>query len=158
VARRLGDLRGRISIVAGTILAQTLLNLIALAVLAAIVLGSIAALSVGTGVAAIIGVPVVLAALLVGGPALLRRTADRWRFAQWLSHQLEQARGGLRVFRRRRPAALAGIAQLGAWALQVGACFMVLEALGLHPHHQLVAAAGVLLAVNVTAVVPIAPS
>jgi phosphatidylinositol alpha-mannosyltransferase len=158
VARRLGDMRGHLSIVAGTILAQTLLNLLALAVLGAIVLGSIAVLDVRTGVAVIIGVPVLIAGGIVIGPSLIRRAAPRWRVAAWLAVQLEQARSGLRVFRRGRPAAVAAVAQLTAWALQVGACYAVLQALSLHPHKELVAAAAVLLAVNVTAVVPLAPS
>jgi phosphatidylinositol alpha-mannosyltransferase len=79
-------------------------------------------------------------------------------WAVWVSRQLERARDGLRVFRRPRTALAAALPQLAAWALQVAACDAVLRAMQLHPRPELAAAAAVLLAVNVTAVVPVAPS
>ena len=54
--------------------------------------------------------------------------------------------------RRRRAA------QLGAWAIQLSACWALLFALGLSGHAGIGAAAAVLFAVNVTAVVPATPS
>ena len=48
--------------------------------------------------------------------------------------------------------------QLLAWALQWGSCYMVLLALGLTPRATPVTAAAILLAVNVTAVLPATPS
>ena len=68
-------------------------------------------------------------------------------------------RSGLAVFRA--PAARRSIAvamQLGAWALQWVACYVLLVALGLEHKADLGAAAAVLFAVNVTAVLPVTPS
>jgi phosphatidylinositol alpha-mannosyltransferase len=48
--------------------------------------------------------------------------------------------------------------QLGAWALQWLACYLLLVALGLEGQADLGAAAAILFAVNVTAVLPITPS
>jgi phosphatidyl-myo-inositol alpha-mannosyltransferase len=64
----------------------------------------------------------------------------------------------MRVFREPRAAAIAVGAQLGAWALQCASCYVLLLALGLGNRADLAAAAGVLFAVNVTAVLPAAPS
>jgi phosphatidylinositol alpha-mannosyltransferase len=64
----------------------------------------------------------------------------------------------MRVFREPRLAAIAVGAQLGAWALQCAACYVLLLAFGLGDRVGLAAAAGVLFAVNVTAVLPAAPS
>jgi phosphatidylinositol alpha-mannosyltransferase len=64
----------------------------------------------------------------------------------------------MRVFREPRLAAIAVTAQLGAWALQCASCYVLLIALGLDHRAGLAAAAGVLFAVNVTAVLPAAPS
>jgi phosphatidylinositol alpha-mannosyltransferase len=64
----------------------------------------------------------------------------------------------MRVFREPRLAAIAVTAQLGAWALQCASCYVLLVALGLDHRAGLAAAAGVLFAVNVTAVLPAAPS
>jgi phosphatidylinositol alpha-mannosyltransferase len=53
---------------------------------------------------------------------------------------------------------VASAAQLGAWAIQLAACWALLAALGLSDHAGIGAAAAVLFAVNVTAVVPATPS
>ena len=70
---------------------------------------------------------------------------------------LLQVRAGLAVFRNPRRGALAAAAQLGAWAIQLAACWALLAALGLD-ERRIGAAAAVLFAVNVTAVVPATPS
>ncbi|HLW93759.1 MAG TPA: lysylphosphatidylglycerol synthase domain-containing protein, partial [Solirubrobacteraceae bacterium] len=57
-----------------------------------------------------------------------------------------------------RLAAIAVSAQLGAWFLQCASCYALLIALGLDNRAGMAAAAGVLFAVNVTAVLPAAPS
>ena len=67
-------------------------------------------------------------------------------------------RTGLVVFRRPRLGITATAAQLGAWALQLVACYILLVALGLDGPTDLGAAAAVLFAVNVTAVLPVTPS
>src|SRR5262249_13758360 len=56
------------------------------------------------------------------------------------------------------PALHATASQLAAWALQLIACYATMLALGLPGHANLAAAAAVLLAVNLTAIVPLTPS
>jgi phosphatidylinositol alpha-mannosyltransferase len=67
-------------------------------------------------------------------------------------------RSGLAVYRRPRLGAIAMVAQLGAWALQVASCWFLLVALGLDSSTDLGTAAAILFAVNVTAVLPLTPS
>jgi phosphatidyl-myo-inositol alpha-mannosyltransferase len=62
------------------------------------------------------------------------------------------------VFRQPRKAAVATVAQLGAWALQWVSCWLLLMALGLGSRAGAGAAAAVLFAVNVTAVIPATPA
>ena len=71
---------------------------------------------------------------------------------------LVRVRAGMRVFREPRLGAIATVAQLAAWALQCSSCYVLLIALGLEHHAGVAAAAGVLFTVNVTAVLPAAPS
>jgi phosphatidyl-myo-inositol alpha-mannosyltransferase len=164
VARRLGDPSRNIALVAGTVISQTLINLLALGALALVTLLG-AALS-GARAEAIIGViafPAVVVAIVLLGPRALRRASRSkvdWlrRTASWIGHQLAHFRRGLVVFKRPRAALHAGGMQLVAWALQLFACYSVILALGLQHQANLIAAAAVLLAVNVTAVVPVTPS
>jgi phosphatidylinositol alpha-mannosyltransferase len=164
VARRLGDPSRNIALVLGTVVSQTLINLLALAILAVVTLLG-AALS-GARAEAIIGVvavPAVIVALVALGPRALHRASlskVNWlrRAARWVGHQLAHFRQGLVVFKRPRAAVHAGGTQLAAWALQLFACYAVILALSLQHKANLIAAAAVLLAVNVTAVVPITPS
>jgi phosphatidyl-myo-inositol alpha-mannosyltransferase len=72
--------------------------------------------------------------------------------------ELERVRGGLRVLRHPREGVAATLAQFAAWALQVLSAYLVLQALGLQRTAGLAGAAAVLVAVNVTAVVPVTPS
>jgi phosphatidylinositol alpha-mannosyltransferase len=73
-----------------------------------------------------------------------------------LTRLLNLARQGLRVFARPRFGVTAITLQLLAWALQWLSCYMVILALGLNA--DLTAAAAVLLAVNVSAILPATPS
>src|SRR5207245_9002613 len=68
------------------------------------------------------------------------------------------ARQGLAAFARPRYGLAAVLAQLLAWALQWLACYSVILALGLQSHADLLTAAAVLLAVNVSAILPATPS
>ncbi len=164
VARRLGDPARNIAVVLGTVVSQTLINLLALAILAAVTL--LGAALAGARTDAIVGavaVPVAIALVALLGPAAVRRAASSrisWlrRGAEWVYHQLTHFRRGLVVFRRPRAAAHASLTQLGAWALQWVACYTVILALGLEHQANLIGAAAVLLAVNVTAIVPVTPS
>jgi phosphatidylinositol alpha-mannosyltransferase len=159
VARRVGG----VAVVAGTILSQTLLNLVALVALGAAVITSTGVLSAPVGALLAIGAPAGLVGLILVAPGALRRASRRGphrlrRTAARLALELSHARGGLRVFLHVREGVAATLAQFAAWALQVLSAYAVLEALGLQRTAGLAGAAAVLVAVNVTAVVPITPS
>jgi phosphatidylinositol alpha-mannosyltransferase len=108
-------------------------------------------------------VPVVLLAVVLSAPALLRRgKPSRFARVQQAAAKaraaMVQVRLGLKVFRRPKLGAWAALTQLLAWAIQWFACYALLVALGLDQRAGLGAAAAVLFAVNVTAVLPITPS
>jgi phosphatidylinositol alpha-mannosyltransferase len=165
LSRRLdGPNRRLLPVVAGTVFSQTIINLLALAVLAAVTFTSVPLLSGHpAGIATAIAVPLGICALVVAGPRLLalgRRA--RWRrmalAADTVARLLGLARRGLVVFARPRYGATAIGSQLLAWALQWLACYMVILALGLEDQTGLAAAAAILLAVNVSAILPATPS
>jgi len=169
VARRLGRARETLPIVLGTMVSQTLLNLLSLAILGAVALSSVRVLNAHSrALLAFALVPVALltavslAPLLLGPAASRSRSAERSRRLHarlaLLRRSLLRLRDGLRVFRRPRSAVLASSAQLAAWALQWLSCWLLLMALGLDSHAGAAAAAGVLFAVNVTAVVAATPA
>jgi phosphatidyl-myo-inositol alpha-mannosyltransferase len=164
VARRLGRARETLPVVLGTMVSQTLLNLLALLILGCVTLSSVSVLD-GHDRALLLIALAPLAALLVVllAPVLIPRAAvSRSRRLQALLGGLRDVllrlRDGLQVFRRPRRAALAAVLQLGAWALQWLSCWLLLMALGLDSHAGAAAAAGVLFAVNVTAVIPATPA
>jgi phosphatidylinositol alpha-mannosyltransferase len=151
-------------VVAGTVFSQTLINLAALGILAAVTLTSVPLLRGGaSALEAVLALPLFVALFVFGGPALLR-LAQRSRSlrirggAIAFAGLLRLAQRGLVVFARPRYGAPAVGFQLLAWALQWGSCYMVVLALGLQHQATLVTAAAVLLAVNVTAVLPATPS
>ena len=165
VTRRLeGSSRRQLPIVAGTVFSQTLINLLALAILAGITFSSVPLLSGHpAGIATAIAVPLLICALVVAGPRLLAigQRARSQRIARWsetVARVFALARQGLIVFARPRYGGVAIGAQLGAWALQWLACYAVLLALGLQHKADLAAAAAILLAVNVSAILPATPS
>jgi phosphatidylinositol alpha-mannosyltransferase len=164
VARHLGDPSRNIAVIVGTVISQTLMNLIALAALTVVTfVGTALSSSHADAIIGALVVPIALVALALAGPKLLHR-AERaranWlrRAAAWINVQLVQFRRGLIVFRHPRLATHAVGTQMLAWALQLACCYIVILALSLQHHANLVAAAAVLLAVNVTAIVPITPS
>jgi phosphatidylinositol alpha-mannosyltransferase len=164
VARRLGRARETLPIVLGTMVSQTLLNLLALGLLATAMLSSVDPLD-GHHNALLAATFAPLAALtaLALGPVLLPREAVArasrlQQLALMLRHGLARVTDGLRVFRHPRQAVLATGAQLGAWGLQWVSCWLLLMALGLDSRAGFAGAAGVLFAVNVTAVVPATPA
>jgi phosphatidylinositol alpha-mannosyltransferase len=108
-------------------------------------------------------VPVVLLALVIATPWILRRgKPTRFQRVQQAvtaaRRAMVQVRSGLEVFRRPRLGGWAAVMQLSAWALQWLACYLLLVALGLDERAGLGAAAAVLFAVNVTAALPATPS
>jgi phosphatidylinositol alpha-mannosyltransferase len=165
LTRRLdGPNRRLLPIVAGTVFSQTLINLLALAILAAVTFTSVPLLHGRvTGIVAAVTVPVALCALVLLGPRLLALA----RRSPWLrvalaanaiGRMLRLARRGLIVFARPRYGVVAVACQLAAWALQWLACYAVMLALGLQGQTGLISAAAILLAVNVSAVLPATPS
>jgi phosphatidylinositol alpha-mannosyltransferase len=165
LTRRLdGPRRRLLAVVAGTVFSQTLMNLLALAVLAVVTFSAVP-LANGhlTGVLIAIGIPLAIAGLVVAGPRLLSighrsRSVRLQSAALTVERLLRLARRGLVVFARPRFGLAAVTMQLTAWALQWLACYAVLVALGLQHEAGLAAAAAILLAVNVSAILPATPS
>lgn len=164
VARRLGDPSRNIALVLGTVVSQTLINLLALGILALVtLLGAAISGARADAIIGVVAVPAVIVGIVLLGPRALHRASRSkagWvrRAASWVGQQLVHFRLGLVVFGRPRAAIHAGGMQLAAWALQLIACYAVILALGLQHKADLIAAAAVLLAVNVTAVIPVTPS
>ncbi len=165
LSRRLeGSSRQILPIVTGTVFSQTLINLLALAILAAVTFTSVPLLHGHlSGALAVLAVPLVLFALVLFGPRLLRlgarsRSLRTRGVSLTIARLLRLARRGLVVFVTPRHGFASIAAQLMAWALQWLACYSLTLALSLPVHPALVASAAVLLAVNVSAVLPATPS
>jgi len=164
VARRLGRVRDRFPIVLGTLVSQTLLNIVALTVLGAVMFHTVGLFRGHEGALVVATlVPIVLLAVVLASPWLLRRgKPSRFQRVQQAATLARSAmlrvRSGLMVFRRPRLGAWALLMQLSAWAIQWLACYVLLVALGLDNHAGIGAAAAVLFAVNVTAALPATPS
>ncbi len=165
LTRRLsGPTRRLLPIVAGTVFSQTLINLFALACLASVTFTSVPVLHGHlSGALAVLAVPLALCVLVLFGPWLLRlgersRLRRARRASAGVARLLALARRGLVVFVSPRHGFAAVAAQLFAWTLQWLACYVLMLALALPVHPPLAAAAAVLLAVNVSAVLPATPS
>ena len=165
LSRRLqGPATRTIPVVAGTVFSQTLINLVALGILAAVTFSSVPLLrGHASALEAVIAVPVFVTLFVLAVSPLLR-LAQRSRSARVragaiaFAGLLRLGRQGLVAFARPRYGIPAAGAQLLAWALQWGSCYMVILALGLNPQATPVTAAAILLAVNVSAVLPATPS
>jgi phosphatidylinositol alpha-mannosyltransferase len=161
LARRIGRMRETFPVLLGTVVSQTVLNLVALALLGVIIVSTTDLFHSGTQkLFAFSFVPLLLLIVVLLGPPLMRRNGNGRlaRLGSAMHSALLQVRAGLRIFRNPRRGAAAAAAQLGAWAIQLGACWALLAALGLTDQAGIGAAAAVLFAVNVTAVVPATPS
>jgi phosphatidylinositol alpha-mannosyltransferase len=161
LARRIGRMRETFPVLLGTVVSQTLLNLLALALLGVIIVSSTDLFHSGTQkLFAFSFLPLLLLLVVLLGPPLMRRNGNGRlaRLGAGLHSGLLQVRAGLSVFRNPRRGASAAAAQLTAWAIQLAACWALLAALGLNDQAGIGAAAAVLFAVNVTAVVPATPS
>ncbi|MCW3038565.1 MAG: glycosyltransferase [Solirubrobacterales bacterium] len=164
VARRLGRPSQTLPVVVGTLVSQTLLNIVALIILGITMFSTVhyfdgqhAALFVFAlaPVAILLAVLVAPALLRSGLPKRSERVAKVVKQARAASTQV---RAGLAVFRHPRLGLVATVAQLGAWAIQWMSCYVLLVAFGLDQNAGIGAAAAVLFAVNVTAVLPATPS
>ena len=164
VARRLGRARDRLPVVLGTIVSQTLLNVLALVILGAVMFTTIGLFEGNQQALVWYAVaPVALLCLVLVAPALIRSglPSRSARVSRWIAQGREAAarvRQGLIVFMRPREGSIAVVMQLSAWALQWVSCYVLLVALGLEHKADLGAAAAILFAVNVTAVLPVTPS
>ncbi|HEV2787244.1 MAG TPA: lysylphosphatidylglycerol synthase transmembrane domain-containing protein, partial [Solirubrobacteraceae bacterium] len=181
VARRIGSAREHLPVVLGTIVSQTLLNILALVVLGITMFTTVDLFTHHTALLVVAIAPLAIVLTLLAAPLLLRSgqptkrdagAADEHtarvafgagyaRLAALIAQAraaLVQLRAGLTIFRRPRLGALASVAQLSAWAVQWLSCYVLLVALGLDEQAGLGAAAAVLFAVNVTAVLPATPS
>ncbi len=164
VARRVGRPAQTLPVVVGTLISQTLLNILALVILGIVMFSSVSYFDGGhTALVAFAVAPVAVLLAVLVAPALLRsglpsRSERVARVLRQARSASDQVRGGLRVFRQPRLGSLATVAQLGAWAVQWLACYFLLVAFGLDGQAGIGAAAAVLFAVNVTAVLPATPS
>jgi phosphatidylinositol alpha-mannosyltransferase len=164
VARRLGRARETLPVVLGTMVSQTLLNLLALAILGGVMFSSVSFAGNHTSALLAVGLaPLAVLIVLLLAPVLVPRAAvsRSERLGRLLTNvraALVRVRAGLSVFRNPRQAASATLLQLSAWGLQWVACWLLLVALGLDGKVGFGAAAAVLFAVNVTAAIPATPA
>ena len=145
VARRLGRARETLPVVLGTMVSQTLLNLLALSILGGVTLSSVSVLDGHDRSLLLVALaPLVALLAVLLAPVIIPSAADRSQIGQRsrrlqtlltsVRRSLLRLRDGLRVFRQPRRAALATVVQLGAWALQWMSCWLLLMALGLDSH------------------------
>jgi len=161
LARRTGRMRETFPVLLGTLVSQTVFNLVALVLLGVIIVSTTDLFHSGTQkLFAFSFLPLILLLVVLIGPPLMRRNGNGRlaRIGAWMHAALTQVRAGLSVFRAPRLGIPAAAAQLAAWAIQLSACWALLAALGLNGQAGIGAAAAVLFAVNVTAVVPATPS
>ena len=166
VARRTGRPRENLPIVLGTVVSQTLLNIVALIVLGAIMFSSVDFFNGHQNALVVAAIaPVLLLVVVMLAPIVLRDAANRspgsrlHAIAVQARNALTRVRAGLSVFRDPRLGGIATVSQLSAWALQCLSCWILLVALGLDKHGAGIgAAAAVLFAVNITAVLPATPA
>jgi phosphatidylinositol alpha-mannosyltransferase len=161
LARRTGRMRETFPVLLGTLVSQTLLNLVALALLGVIIVSATPLFHSGTKhLFAFSLVPLILLVVVLIAPFVMRQTGNGRlaRIGAAAHRAMVQVRAGLKIFRDPREGISAAAAQLGAWAIQLSACWALLYALGLDGKAGIGAAAAVLFAVNVTAVVPATPS
>jgi phosphatidyl-myo-inositol alpha-mannosyltransferase len=164
VARRIGRPRDGVPVVLGTIVSQTLLNILALVILGMIMFRSVPVFHHHeSGLIAFAALPLVILGAVLGAPVLLReggaaRSARVRAWSKQARRATAQVRAGLEVFRQPKLGSLAVGAQLFAWVIQWMSCYVLLVAFGLDDRAGIGAAAAVLFAVNVSAVLPATPS
>ncbi len=160
LARRTGRIRETFPVLLGTLVSQTVLNIVALALLGVIIVASTDLFHSSSQRLFLFSMaPLILLVAVLLAPMLVRQTGSG-RVARLIGAvrgPLLRVRTGLRVFRDPRRGAAATAAQLAAWGIQLLACAALFQALGLGGI-GIGAAAAVLFAVNVTAVVPATPS
>ncbi len=161
LARRVGRMRETFAVLIGTLVSQTVLNIVALVGLGAIIVSTTDLFHQSTEKLFLVSTaPLLLLVAVLLAPSLVRANGEGRvaRMAASIRRALKQVRSGLAVFKQPRRGTIATVAQLGAWMLQLLSCWALFAALGLDTQVGIGAAAAVLFAVNVTAVVPATPS
>ena len=163
LARHTGRAKESLPVVVGTIVSQTMLNIVAILLLGVIVLSSMGSVFHGGAKQMLLFslIPVALLLAVVVAPTIFGNQSGEGRWAKIsaaVHSVMVQVRRGLTVFRHPRNGAPAVGLQLFAWLIQLLACWALMFALGLDHKAGLAASAAVLLAVNVTAIVPATPS
>lgn len=161
ISRRIGHFRETFPVLLGTLVSQTVLNIVALVLLGVIIVTSTDLFHNNSEHLFIASMaPALLLVAVVAAPALVRRSGSGRiaRLAAMARDALIKVRRGLAVFRDPRRGPLAAASQLFAWAIQVAACYALAVAMGLDAAMGIGGAAAVLFAVNVTAIVPATPS
>jgi phosphatidylinositol alpha-mannosyltransferase len=161
LARRVGRMRETFAVLIGTLVSQTALNILALVLLGGIIVTTTDLFQSSTQKLFLVSTaPLLLLVAAALAPSLVRVDGSGrvGRAIRVVRDALKQVRTGLRVFRDPRRGSFAAFAQLGAWFLQLLACWALFAALGLDQEVGIGAAAACLFAVNVTAVVPATPS
>ena len=161
ISRRIGRFRETFPVLLGTLVSQTVLNIVALVLLGLIIVSTTDLFHRSSEHLFLVSfAPALLLVAVVAAPALVRRSGSGRvaRLAGMARDALVRVRLGLAVFRDPRRGPLAGASQLTAWAIQVAACFALAVAMSLDAQMGIGGAAAVLFAVNVTAIVPATPS
>jgi phosphatidylinositol alpha-mannosyltransferase len=161
LSRRVGRMRETFPVLLGTLVSQTVLNIVALAGLGVIIVSTTDLFHSATQKLFFFSfVPLMLLVAVLLAPLVLRTSGEGRiaRAGKAVRDAMLQVRQGLVVFRQPKRGAIATVTQLSAWLLQLLACWALLAALGLQHQAGIGAAAAVLFAVNVTAVVPATPS
>jgi phosphatidylinositol alpha-mannosyltransferase len=160
LARRTGRMRETFPVLLGTLVSQSVLNIGALVLLGVLIVSATDLFHSSSERLFLFSfAPLVLLIALVLAPTVVRRGGSGRvaRVIAAIRDALVKVRTGLVVFRDPRRGPAAALAQLGAWGLQLLACYALFTALGLSGL-GIGAAAAVLFAVNVTAVIPATPS
>jgi phosphatidyl-myo-inositol alpha-mannosyltransferase len=163
LARRTGRMRETLPVLLGTLVSQSVLNILALALLGVLIVTSTDLFHSSSERLFVFSfVPLVVLVAVLLAPLLVRQSGSGRvaRVVGTIRGSLLKVRTGLHVFKDVRRGPMAAGGQLLAWGLQLLACFALFTALGLD-HEPLIgigAAAAVLFAVNVTAAIPATPS
>ena len=122
LARRTGRMRETFPVLLGTLVSQTMLNLVALVLLGVIIVSTTPLFHSGTKqLFAFSLVPLILLVVVLLAPLLMRRNGNGRlaRIGAAVHRALVQVRAGLAVFRDPRRGSAAAAAQLAAWAIQL---------------------------------------
>jgi len=161
LSRHTGDIRGNLPVVIGTLVSQTVFNVIALVLLGLIIVTGTDLFHNSTKALFTLSfIPLLILLVVVALPYLFRKGGESRlaRLGQMVHQALTKVRQGLEVFRQPKVGFGAAAFQLAAWGIQLASCWALMVALGLDQKAGIAAAAAVLFAVNVTAVIPATPS